>query len=64
MTRATALKITIQISYTDTTERVQDLLQYVRFMEATKKKRSRSDPNAPQQRKMHIPFSVPYDEPF
>ena len=64
MSRTNTMKITVQISYTDTAERVQDLLQYVRFMESSKKKRSQSAPNATRQREICIPFPERCDEPF
>ncbi len=37
MSRTNAMKITVQISYTDTAERVQDLLRHIHSMEKAKK---------------------------
>ncbi len=37
MTRTTALKVTVQITYTDHADRIQDLLNYVHFLETNKK---------------------------
>ena len=66
MPHTTATKVTVQISYTDTIERVQDLLYYIHFMEsAQEKNHGRGQPKRKNETAtLSIPVPKDRDIPF